>query len=255
MFKIGLELEFYLTKERKQIDNTEIVNYFTKKLAEKLVKEQIKILSVKKEQGAGQIEITTIPSTDISSITSEIDLIKKYSIEIAKKESLEVNFKPRPFLDDCPSALQINLTFLKESSNNSDIINLFDRNNGDESEILLNIIATILSLSKDNLQYFSNKERFDLDYNKKLFLKRKYTAPVNLSWGYDNRSCAIRVTGKKQDRRLEFRLCDADINIENAINKLIEIANYGILNKVEALKPIYGNAFDDNYKKITRLLD
>ncbi|MDA9231485.1 hypothetical protein N9O56_02850 [Rickettsiales bacterium] len=240
MFKIGLELEFYLTKEQKKISDDSIIDLFIKNLTIKLQENDVKIIEVKKEQGIGQIEVTTIAKTNIKNIINDGNLIKKYSKDVARSLFLEANFEARPFLDDCPSALQINITLLEKNNN------LFQGNKDNESKILLNIIAAILNLSKDNLSYFSNKERFDINYNKKLFSKGKYTAPVNLSWGYDNRSCAIRITGKEENRRLEFRLCDADINIENAINKLIEMAQYGILNKENPLKPIYGNAFDDN---------
>ena len=96
-------------------------------------------------------------------------------------------------------------------------------------------------------------QRFDLKRNKELFKKGKYTAPVNLSWGYDNRTCAIRIIGKNQNRRLEFRIPDSNCDIKKATTKFLEMVYKGINSNTKPTPPIYGNAFDNQYNHISKL--
>ncbi len=249
---IGLELEFYLTKNSNQINDHSLVETFIKKLKDKVKRQKINLLDIQKEQGEGQIEIKTLPTQNINLLCLELELIKTISKDLAKKYDLEINLDPTPFKDDCSNALQINLTLLNEYNKN-----LFDKNNNKESRILLNIISKLLSLTNKNIDYFTdskaNYSRFNLKRNKELFSKGKYTSPVNLSWGYDNRSCAIRVVGKNINRRLEYRIADADINVKKAIGKFLEMVKYDIDNDLKAPKEIYGNAFDEQYDYLARI--
>ena len=246
--KIGIELEFYLTYKNKQIDNLKLIEKFIAELKAKILDQKIKILAIQKEQGRGQIEIKTIPYLDIDQLLLDIKSIKKISQKLAIEFGFEANFNPIPFLNDCSNAMQINLTLLDKKNKN-----LFDKKNNQESKILLNVIAGLLEKLPEYIDHFSDKSRFNLKRNKELFISQKYTSPVNLSWGYDNRSCAIRVVGKGQDRRLEFRIADADIDIKKAIKEFFKMVKYGINNDSSAPEPIYGNAFDKNYEHLQLL--
>lgn len=244
--KIGLELEFYLTKNNQQISDSALIDGFITKLSQEIKIQKINLLNIEKEQGIGQIEIKTIPTKNLVLLCQEINLVKKIAQNLAKKNGLKSDFRPVPFIDDCSSALQVNLTIL-----NKDKQNLFVKIKEKESEILLNAIGGLIALTAQNMRFFADvkkdKERFDLERNRQLFMAGKYTAPVNLSWGYDNRSCAIRVVGKEENRRLEYRIPSASADPLKAISKFIEIVFFGIKNKAEAPEPIYGNAFDKKY--------
>ena len=250
--KIGLELEFYLTKNDEQIHDSNLVQSFIDDLLISTKKQKINLLAIEKEQGIGQIEIKTLPEIDLDKLSSDIELVKVISEDLAKnKYNLEADFGGTPFFDDCSNALQINLTILDKNNRN-----LFDKNDDQESKILLNSIAGLLFLLPKNIEFFAakNSKRFDIARNQQLFLNKKYTSPVNLSWGYDNRSCAIRIIGKGNDRRLEFRVPDANINIKPAIDKFLEMVKYGIDNNLKAEEPIYGNAFNKQYSKLPTFL-
>jgi len=255
-YQIGIELEFYLTKNQQQIVDQKLVEDFIAKLDLKIRKSGIDLLKIEPEQGLGQIEIKTKPEKDLEKLIFDLEKVKVITKELAIQISLEADFSPTPFYDDCSSALQINLTVLDKNNQN-----LFAKNNENESTILLNSIAALLKLTPENLHFFTNLKgqnlRFDLVRNQKLFLKGKYPAPVNLSWGYDNRSCAIRVVGKAENRRLEYRIPDADINVKKALIKFLEIVNYGTMQNLKVplqiLGPIYGNAFDQKYQELLPL--
>lgn len=239
--KIGIELEFYLTQNHQQISDQSLIYDFISKLKSNIKDHQINLLDIEKEQGLGQIEVKTLPREDLYFLSQELILVKKIILDFALKNKFEACFEPTPFFHDCSNALQINLTM-----NNANNSNLFVKNKDEESLILLNSIAGLLELSLKNIEYFTNKKdmlRFDIERNKALFKNKKYTSPVNLSWGYDNRSCAIRIVGKEQNRRLEFRISDANCDVKLALLKFLEMVDFGIENKLVAPEPIYGNAF------------
>ena len=240
---IGLELEFYLLKEgNKILGSNQLIDKFLFEFANQLN------FKIEKEQGDGQVEVKTLPSSNIKSIVHDVILIKKITNEISAKLGIEANFSAQPFRDDCGSALQVNLSLWNKNDQN-----LFAKNNDCESNFLLNSIAGMLEFTSEILPIAASKKedflRYDLDLNLNLFKKKKYTAPVNISWGYDNRTCLIRVPKsiKPEDRRIEYRLASADSNVELLINLLLKAVKFGIDNNLNPMQPIYGNAFDKNY--------
>ena len=94
-----------------------------------------------------------------------------------------------------------------------------------------------------------------------MFLQQKNTSPVNLSFGYNNRTCAVRITKGEITKRLEYRVASASANPSLVLNFIISALNFGLekyfdananktLIKVEIAKfgPIFGNAFDKQYE-------
>ncbi|WP_331753053.1 glutamine synthetase family protein (plasmid) [Streptomyces sp. NBC_00637] len=71
-------------------------------------------------------------------------------------------------------------------------------------------------------------------------------APVNYSWGFDNRTCAIRIVGTGTRRHLEIRLPGADANPYNALAVILAAAGYGLDNKLAPPLPVDGNAVTDS---------
>ena len=239
---IGLEWEFYLL-EKKQLLSEEKLKIFFQKFLISAKNQNIDTLKIEKEQGKGQIEIKTNPYLDIPKLCRDFLLIKKIVRKISFEMNLEADFTAQKYNDDCGSSLQINLNFLDKNNKN-----LFNGSSDDESKLLLYSIAGILECTPKFLEnYISSKEdliRFDKDINIKLHKSGNYTAPTNLSWGYDNRTTAIRVIGKNDNRRLEFRVPSSNSYIFKVVESLLESVLSGIAKKALPQKAIYGNAFD-----------
>ena len=73
-------------------------------------------------------------------------------------------------------------------------------------------------------------------------------SPINVSWGVENRTCAIRAIAGNSGKstRLENRLCGADTNPYLAMAASLAAGLYGIENKIEPPSPISGNAYADD---------
>jgi glutamine synthetase len=68
-------------------------------------------------------------------------------------------------------------------------------------------------------------------------------APTSTAWGYDNRTCSLRVVGHGAGLRLENRLPGGDVNPYLAMAGMLASGLYGIEQELE-LEPVFtGNAY------------
>jgi glutamine synthetase len=71
-----------------------------------------------------------------------------------------------------------------------------------------------------------------------------FWAPTSATWGYENRTCALRVIGgSARSQRVEYRIAAADINPYVALAAAIGSGLWGIENRIEPDAPIAGNAY------------
>jgi len=70
-------------------------------------------------------------------------------------------------------------------------------------------------------------------------------APTTIAWGDDNRTCAFRVVGHGQGKRIECRVPGGDVNPYLAVAAMIASGLYGIENGLALQPPLAGNAYTD----------
>jgi glutamine synthetase len=72
-----------------------------------------------------------------------------------------------------------------------------------------------------------------------------YWAPTSATWGYENRTCALRVIGgSEHSQRVEYRIGAADINPYVALAAAIGSGLWGIEQRIEPDEAIVGNAYE-----------
>lgn len=260
--EIGIELEFYLINSltrdvASDIERESFISLFNLEsqiLFSKNCKKDQKIDEIfcKTEQGNGQIEIVFKHRRDLLDLCKDLDLVKKNLEELAEKSDFEICFAGQPFVNDCGSALQFNISLHDKAGKN-----LFSENNLLAKKYAKNLLdktnEMMIFLAPDEGDYL----RFSYDLNRKLHKNGKYTAPVNLSLGKENRSCAIRLAQKCQ--RLEYRIASASADAWISLSCLLlvlcdtSIAENDDNLLIEEFQEIYGNSFDEQYK-LTPLL-
>ncbi|NLS09648.1 glutamine synthetase [Nesterenkonia sp. MY13] len=116
------------------------------------------------------------------------------------------------------------------------------------SEIMEQFIAGLLATMPD-LTYFlaPNINSY------KRFAKGSF-APTAIAWGFDNRSCAVRVVGHGSSLRTEIRVGGADLNPYLATAALIAGGLHGIENKLECPPPVSGSAYDAEVQQLPTTL-
>ena len=78
--------------------------------------------------------------------------------------------------------------------------------------------------------------------------------PTTVSWGFNNRSAAIRLPSKSlAGQHLEHRIAGADANIEAVIGVILQGVLHGLENQTDPGPPVYGDASDPQYGKETLL--
>lgn len=79
-------------------------------------------------------------------------------------------------------------------------------------------------------------------------------APTAVGWGWDNRTCAVRIVGHGPSLRFEQRVPGADANPYIACAALVAAGVYGLENKLELPEALDGNAYTQDIPSIPRRL-
>lgn len=234
--KIGCELEFFLLESSgRSYADTELVNDFIAELK--------KNFQTEKERGVSQIEIKTRFRADLSGLCEEIENCKKLVTDLACKRKLSASFAAQPFTEDCGNALQFNISLHDKNGRNLFVIN---------EKLLKDSATKLLQLTNEMMIFMAPRQedyiRFSFDLNHKLFCQGKFTAPVNLSFGSDNRTCAIRIPSTKNNKRLEYRIASATADPWLCISAILLALAYCPAEPSDSVRQIFGNAFDEQYK-------
>jgi glutamine synthetase len=75
-------------------------------------------------------------------------------------------------------------------------------------------------------------------------LRPRSFAPTRAAWGWDNRTCAVRVTGHGAGRHLEIRIPGADANPYLTVAAVLAACRYGIKHELQPPSATTGNAYD-----------
>ncbi|TQV78763.1 glutamine synthetase [Exilibacterium tricleocarpae] len=79
-------------------------------------------------------------------------------------------------------------------------------------------------------------------------------APLDATWGIENRTCALRVIpGGEKSQRVEYRIAAADMNPYLAMAAAIASGLQGIEDKIEPTAAVVGNAYDQTHPGALRL--
>ncbi len=79
-------------------------------------------------------------------------------------------------------------------------------------------------------------------------------APISTAWGYDNRTCSLRVVGHGAGLRLENRLPGGDVNPYLAMAAMLGSGLRGIENELALGPAMEGNAYDSDHRKVPTTL-
>jgi glutamine synthetase len=71
-------------------------------------------------------------------------------------------------------------------------------------------------------------------------------APTAVAWGFDNRTCSLRVVGQGDALRFENRLPGGDVNPYLAVAAMIAAGLHGVDNELELEAPYEGNAYNSD---------
>ncbi|WP_055492769.1 glutamine synthetase family protein [Streptomyces sp. TP-A0356] len=119
---------------------------------------------------------------------------------------------------------------------------------GGMSELMRHFLAGQLAALRDfSLLYAPNINSY------KRFQPGSF-APTAVAWGYDNRTCALRVVGHGRSLRFENRLPGGDVNPHLAVAGMVAAGLHGVEQKLELPEPCPGNAYTAEYAHVPTTL-
>ena len=186
------------------------------------------------ESGPAQLEINFLHG-DALNLADQVFIFKRTIREIALKHNIYATFMAKPMKNEPGSALHLHQSII---DNNGD--NIFSTPDGAESDNFRWYIGGLQKYAYSVISFFAP------NVNSYRRFTKDVSAPINLCWGYDNRTVGLRVPDcTPASRRIENRFPGADVNPYLAIAASLACGYLGIKNRIEPSQPHQGNAYDE----------
>lgn len=189
------------------------------------------------EEGAGQVEINFLHGDPLQ-IADQVFLFKRTMREVALRHEIYATFMAKPMENEPGSSMHLHQSVVDANTGE----NLFTDKNGQISSAFVSFIGGLQKYLPAAMAIFAP------NVNSYRRLTRNSDAPINLQWGYDNRTCGLRVPySDAANTRVENRVPGADANPYLAIAASLACGYLGMIAGLEATPPYQGSAYDLSY--------
>ena len=179
------------------------------------------------EAGAGQMEIN-FAHGDALELADRAFLFKRAVRETALRHDIYATFMAKPMETEPGSAMHVHQSVIDIASGR----NIFTRDDGGESELFFSFIAGLEKYVPPAMLLFAPH------VNSYRRLSRFQSAPTNVHWGYDNRTCGIRIPNSSaENRRVENRVPGVDVNPYLAMAATLSCGYLGMVEGLRASEP------------------
>jgi glutamine synthetase len=187
------------------------------------------------ESGLTQMEINLLHG-DAMDLADQVFLFKRGLRAVAMKHDIYATFMAMPMQGQPGSAMHMHQSIVDRKTGK----NIFSNKNGTESKLfrwhiggLQKYLPSAMSLIAPNVNSY---RRLAPD---------EFGTPINIEWGYDNRTAGLRVpVSDSQARRVENRIAGADVNPYLAIAASLACGYLGMKEQVNPKAPVQVNAYD-----------
>jgi glutamine synthetase len=187
-----------------------------------------------KESAPSQYEINLYHSDDALVAADRAMMLRRAIKGVARQQDLRATFMAKPFGDLAGNGMHLHCSLLDANGDNA-----FDDGSGQGNELLRQAIAGALATMEESMLIFAP------NLNSYRRFQRGTHAPLAPSWGYENRTVAVRVPADSPHAtRIEHRVAGADANPYLVIAAMLAGMLHGIENKLEAPAPLEGNAYE-----------
>lgn len=188
------------------------------------------------EEGAAQLEFN-FRHGDPLTLADQVFVFKRTVREAALKHNINATFMAKPVAHEPGSALHLHTSVLNIKTGK----NIFSNADGSMSDMFRHYVGGMQKYIPYVMPMFAP----NVNSYRRFMRGESYSAPVNLDWGEENRTCGLRVPNSPpQARRIENRLPGADVNSYLAIAASMACGYLGIKEKIEPRKMINGRADD-----------
>lgn len=186
-----------------------------------------------KEAAPSQYEINLYHQPDPLIASDQAVILQRAIKGVAKNLDLRASFMAKPFADLAGNGMHMHCSLVDEDGNNA-----FNNGTDEGNELLQHAIAGCLATLNDCMLIFAPH------LNSYRRFKEGSHVPMTATWGYENRTVAIRVpAGSHKAMRIEHRVAGADANPYLVSSAIIAGMLYGIENKLAAPDAMKGNTY------------
>jgi glutamine synthetase len=189
--------------------------------------------SLSHEDGAGQLEVNFLHGDPLE-LADQVFLFKRVAREAAFKHGIYATFMAKPMEGQPGSALHLHQSVVDAKTGE----NLFSEADGSISSLFRSFIGGLQKYVPQALilfgPYVNSYRRFT----------RYLAAPINVQWGYDNRTVGLRVPDSDPaNRRVENRIPGADVNPYLAIAASLACGYMGMAEQLTPTEPLSSSAY------------
>ncbi len=257
---IALELEFYLIDQEldvqgniqppvspvtgKRMSSTQVYSmqdlddydFFIRDVLAMAREQDIPADAVIAEYAPGQFEVNLDYGNDILAAADQAVLLKRVISAVAHKHGMHASFMAKPYIAESGSGLHIHLSLMDDEGNN-----IFAADDPTTNPYMRQAVAGLLDMA-DSAQALCCPT-----VNSYRRLAPKSFAPTSKTWGWDNRTVAMRIpSGSKNATRIEHRMSGADANPYLAVTAMLAGVTEGLLKQMTPPEPLDGNAYEED---------
>ncbi|MEW6597190.1 MAG: glutamine synthetase family protein [Pseudomonadota bacterium] len=185
------------------------------------------------ESGTAQLEINFLHGDPVR-LSDQVLVFKRIVRQVALQHGVYATFMAKPMAAQPGSAMHLHISVEDHDSG----VNLFADDDGADSKMFRHYIGGLQKYLPEVAPLFAP------NVNSFRRMRPSHSAPINVQWGLDNRSCGLRVPiSDRENRRIENRLPGADANPYLAIAAALTCGYLGIEQEIEPSAPAVGNAY------------
>ena len=187
------------------------------------------------ENGVAQMEINFLHG-DALNLADQVFVFKRTLRETALRHDMYATFMAKPMEQEPGSAMHIHQSIVDTKTG----LNIFSNEDGTEHERFRHFIGGLQKHTPGAIAFFGP------NVNSYRRFAPGIGAPINLHWGYENRTVGIRVPDSSaQARRVENRFPGVDTNPYLAIAVSLACGYLGMKQGIGASEPHNGDAFQE----------
>ena len=186
------------------------------------------------EYAPGQFEINLKHRADALAACDDAVLLKRVIKAIAQQQGALASFMAKPLAGQAGSGLHVHVSLLDAQGRN-----LFAAPPERPADALRHAVGGLQASARDNLLLFAPHAN---SYRR--FVANAFV-PLNDSWGFNNRTVAMRIPHSDADNtRIEHRIAGADANPYLVAAAVLAGMLHGIEQRMDPGPPVTGNAYE-----------
>ncbi len=183
------------------------------------------------ESGAAQLEINFIHDDPLSR-ADQVFLFKRTIREAAMRHDIYATFLAKPMENEPGSSMHIHQSIVDAKTGRNVFVG---KDGARHSELFMNYLGGLQRYIPEAMAFFAPNVN---SYRRLIYGE---VSPKNVQWGYDNRTCGLRVPfDSPENMRVESRFAGSDVNPYLAIAATLACGLLGIEQKLQPTAPSTG---------------